>query len=525
MQQVPALSRLQTVPAAPVSASRPKLWILDSWRDLILYVGTPLLLVPVFALAQARWSPQDIYLFVAAFGAMGHHLPGMIRAYGDRALFERFKWRFIFAPLFLLAVCTAFFWWDLKGILLVVFFWGVWHGLMQTYGFCRIYDAKTGTFDTLTRRLDFAMCVIWFATAVALSPYRLSGSLVGLYVGLVLAYGSVSYINAHIGMDTVKRILTGVVTASTLLHFYYDGFIWKVRERSTRQSLGLAGGTADVTLGGVLPSWAWHGLKWAAVFVLPLGALWFWQIHLAIPEVQRQAWVVADVPIGAKPHFDYGSALQKEGRLEEAVEQYNIALQFDPKDAKAHTSLAVALTGQAKFDAAVPHMETALRLEPNKPDFHLVYATLLQRIGHNDEAALHFETAIRLKPDSVEAHYSYAAFLAGLGNNDEYISELRRVLQLRPDYPYAELRLADALLPNGNLKEAEGHYLAALRADPKRTVCYDSLGKAYLSQGQTSQAMIQFSEALRLNPEYKEAEENLRIAKEADDQVFPAAHQ
>jgi len=182
MQQVPAFSRLQTVPAAPVSASRPKLWILDSWRDLILYVGTPLLLVPVFALAQARWSPQDIYLFVAAFGAMGHHLPGMIRAYGDRALFERFKWRFIFAPLFLLAVCTAFFWWDLKGILLVVFFWGVWHGLMQTYGFCRIYDAKTGTFDALTRRLDFAMCVIWFATAVALSPYRLSDTLDTYYM-------------------------------------------------------------------------------------------------------------------------------------------------------------------------------------------------------------------------------------------------------------------------------------------------------------------------------------------------------
>jgi len=354
--------------------------------------------------------------------------------------------------------------------------------------------------------------------------FRRSGSLMGLYVGLVLAYGSVSYINAHIGMDTIKRILTGVVTASTLLHFYYDGFIWKVRERSTRQSLGLAGGTADVMLGGVFPSWAWHGLKWVGVFVLPLGALWFWQIHLAIPEVQRQAWVVADVPIGARPHFEYGSALQKEGRLEEAVEQYKIGLQFNPKDAKAHTSLAVALTGQAKFDAAVPHMETALRLEPNNPDFHLVYATLLQRIGHNDEAALHFETAIRLKPDSVEAHYSYAAFLAGFGNNDEYISELRRVLQLRPDYPYAELRLADALFANGNLKEAEGHYLAALRADPKLTVAYNSLGKVYLSQGQTSQAMIQFSEALRLNPEYKEAEENLRLAKRADDQVFPAAH-
>src|ERR1044072_5497762 len=182
MQHGTAWSCLQSVRAAPSSMAKRKLWILDSWRDLVLYVGTPLLLVPVFAVAQTRWRPQDIYLFVAAFGAMGHHLPGMIRAYGDRALFERFKWRFILAPLFLLTVCTAFFGWVLKGILLVVFFWGVWHGLMQTYGFCRIYDAKTGTFDVLTRRLDFAMCVIWFATAVALSPYRLSDTLDTYYM-------------------------------------------------------------------------------------------------------------------------------------------------------------------------------------------------------------------------------------------------------------------------------------------------------------------------------------------------------
>src|SRR5215469_13902648 len=115
MQQIQGFSRLQTVPSEPAVA-RPKVWILSSWRDLVLYVGTPLLLIPAFALAEAKWSPDDIYLFVAAFGAMGHHLPGMIRAYGDRALFERFRWRFIFAPLFLLVTCIAFVWWDLKGI-------------------------------------------------------------------------------------------------------------------------------------------------------------------------------------------------------------------------------------------------------------------------------------------------------------------------------------------------------------------------------------------------------------------------
>jgi hypothetical protein len=93
MQHVSAFSRPQTVPPVPAAAPKASLWILNSWRDLILYVGTLLLLVPMFALAQARWSAQDIYVFVAAFGATGHHLPGMIRAYGDRALFEALRLR------------------------------------------------------------------------------------------------------------------------------------------------------------------------------------------------------------------------------------------------------------------------------------------------------------------------------------------------------------------------------------------------------------------------------------------------
>src|SRR6185312_15136040 len=183
MQYVTAFSRPQTVPAVPTTAPRRTLWILGSWRDLILYVGTPLLLVPMFALAQARWSAQDIYIFVAAFGATGHHLPGMIRAYGDRALFERFKYRFIFAPIFLLTVCVAFTLWDLQGLVLIVFFWGVWHGMMQTYGFCRIYDAKVGSFAALTRRLDFATCATWFAAAVFLSSSRMTDTLRTYYAG------------------------------------------------------------------------------------------------------------------------------------------------------------------------------------------------------------------------------------------------------------------------------------------------------------------------------------------------------
>jgi hypothetical protein len=130
---------------------------------------------------QVVWAAEDIYLFVAAFGAMGHHLPGMIRAYGDRALFQRFLWRFICAPIVVIVVCAAFSVWDLKGIVQLAFIWGVWQGMMQTYGFCRIYDAKIGPFAEVTRRLDFALCGIWFATTVLLSPQRMTNTLETYY--------------------------------------------------------------------------------------------------------------------------------------------------------------------------------------------------------------------------------------------------------------------------------------------------------------------------------------------------------
>src|SRR5437773_4715933 len=95
--------------------------------------------------------------------------------------------------------------------------------------------------------------------------FRRSGSLVGLYVGLCFAYGSLGYFNAHLEIETVKRVLTGVVAASSLLHFYYDGLIWKVRDRSTRENLGLAAGSVAAPSRELLPGWALHGLTWVGV--------------------------------------------------------------------------------------------------------------------------------------------------------------------------------------------------------------------------------------------------------------------
>jgi tetratricopeptide (TPR) repeat protein len=641
MQFVPGISSAQTVPAAstPTAAGRkPNLWILDSWRDLVLYVCTPLLLVPMFIAAQGLWAAEDIYLFVAAFGAMGHHLPGMIRAYGDRALFQRFRWRFICAPIFLVVVCAAFSVWDLKGIVLVAFIWGVWHGMMQTYGFCRIYDAKVGSFAEITRRLDFALCGIWFATAVLLSPQRMtdtldtyysaggpfippavlragqqgllalallisavflanfiwmwssgkrpspvklvllvtsisfwwycnkivasvlvgialfevfhdvqylslvwiynrkrvesdrsiggfmrfvfrrSGALVGLYIGLIFAYGALGYYKSSIGIDAVKRILNGVVTASALLHFYYDGFIWKVREKSTRQSLGIAGGTADVSLGGFLPGWALHGAKWVAVFVIPLGMLWFAEVQSSRGKLERCASIVADLPTSSRAHVNYATELQDAGRADEAAKEFNEAIRLNPGSAKAHVSLGSLLMAKGDLDEAQSHFAQALRVESRNAEYHSGYAYLLDQLGRKDEAAAECETAIRLAPKSPQAHYGYGAFLEKHGKPEEAIAKYRETLQYDPNHLDAHIDLGNLLFESGETAEAREHFQKASALNPKLAQPHNYLGKVLMREGNVSQAIVQFEEALRLHPDFPEAEENLRVAKETSAQ-------
>jgi Tfp pilus assembly protein PilF len=636
MQHVTAFSRPQTVPAVSAARSRPNLWILNSWRDLILYVGTPLLILPVFALAQSRWSPQDIYLFVAAFGAMGHHLPGMIRAYGDRALFERFRWRFILAPLFLLVTCVAFYWWDLKGIILVVFFWGIWHGMMQTYGFCRIYDAKTGSFAGLNRRLDFWLCAIWFAAAVGLSPMRMtdtldafyssggpfiqpwilhavqrgfvflalavsilfvanfvwmstrakrpnpvklvllitsisfwwycnnlvssllvgialfevfhdvqylslvwiynrnrvekdqniggfmrfifrrSGSLVGLYLGLIFAYGSLAYFNSQLQIETIKRVLTGVVAASTLLHFYYDGFIWKVRESSTRQALGLSGGTAEVSPHGIFHGWVLHGAKWVAAFVVPLGALWIWQVHSSVPALQRTAWIVQDLPVGARQHYEYAKSLYHAGKLDAAAHELDATLKFDPKHAGARYALALLRQDQSKFEAAAEQYQAALPLDSRNPDLRYDYSYTLERLGRGEEAAKQIAAALDVDPNLPRALYRRSFYSRAQGKLDDAISDLRKAVEKDPTFIEARFALAQALVAHGDFDAARSEFETVVKQAPGRADAVNGVGITFLRQGQTSQAIVRFDQALELKPDFAEAAENLRIARASE---------
>jgi hypothetical protein len=117
-----------------------------------------------------------------------------------------------------------------------------------------------------------------------------------------------------VGIEAVKRILTGVVTASALLHFYYDGFIWKVRENRRDNLWALP--VAQLLFRYVVLCPA--GLCTArngSLFVIPLGMLWFAEVHSAEGKLQRLSSIVADLPTSARAHVNYAPNCRTLGEL------------------------------------------------------------------------------------------------------------------------------------------------------------------------------------------------------------------
>jgi hypothetical protein len=559
-KQAPQATAAPAVAAKGASGFSP--WILNRWRDLLLFVGTPVLLIPIFSAAQARWSAQDIFLFVGAFGAMGHHLPGMIRAYGDRALFQRFRTRFIVAPVALLVVCIWSSFYNIQAIQLVALTWGVWHGMMQTYGFCRIYDAKSGGKATARARADFALCLTWFTAAVLLSPlrfrsslelyydaggpvispaiviairygvfaiavavtvafawrqwsdwrsgrggsviklalltssiafwwycnngvqnilvgislfevfhdvqylsivwiynrsrverdesiggfmrfvFRRSGSLIGVYVGLVLAYGSLGLLTSGVSADWIRHALIGLVTASALLHFYYDGFIWKMREAQTSTVLGISNSTVSaVTRGRRLPQWIPHGMRWAALIV-PFAWLCTAQLFgRVVPPLERTAKVAEVLPHDSEAQLKLAKALHEQGRLQEALTHYLQAVAISPANADAEMWLGLAYSDLRDFDSSAAHYARALQLAPKNGTAECNYAGVLVVQGKLQEAREHYEHSLQLDPALFLAHKELADLLFASHDAEGAIAHYNEALRLQPDFAEAKQHL------------------------------------------------------------------------------------
>jgi len=548
--------------ATPIPARR---WIISARVDQLLILLTPLLAVPTILVLNSPWvgvQAQTISLIVTAFFATGHHLPGLIRAYGDPELFQRFRWRFLLAPPLILVAYFPLYNYHFDLYRLIILAWATWHGLMQLYGFVRIYDAKVGSVSKATAKWDWLVCLCGFIAPQVLRPDKLSDALqhwyssggpwiphdaltairwgclaisiialigfavnyvhqwrrgprpnplkllmlvsgigtwwfamlyienlllgvalfdichdvqylaivwlfncrrvdanpqlsgfmryvfrrgmVLLYLGLITAYGAIALVGPLVADGTISRLFYGILFTSTILHYYYDGFIWKVRESVNQQSLGLNQNGSQSTARPVMVGRLSHFLKWSPAIV-GLGLLF--------------ATDALDPPLSTD-------------RKEELIQRYVQSLMGTPQ------------------------------LPPNEEDRSWLYSQF--------EQTQYIAAAI---PTDRTAQLRAAILLANFGRNDEAVARLNTILQEHPDDRDAHMAMGEIQRYRGNLDQASASFEAALlhaKTARDRSVANLKLGEIDLVRNDHASAKAKFEQAQADDPELAAALDEIR---------------
>jgi tetratricopeptide (TPR) repeat protein len=211
-------------------------------------------------------------------------------------------------------------------------------------------------------------------------------------------------------------------------------------------------------------------------------------------------------------HNNLGDALNKKGRLDESICQFQEALRIKLEYADAHYNLGVALASKGQVDEAIREYQEAVRLKPDYAKAHYNLGVALDQQGRVDEAIHHYEEAIHLKADFAEAHNNLGAHLDKKGQAEEAIRQYQEAFRLKRDYVEPHYNLGLALGRKGQVDEAIRQYQEALRLRPDYAEAHNNLGYLLLRKAQPDAAISHFQEALRLKPNYLQASNNLRDA-------------
>lgn len=218
----------------------------------------------------------------------------------------------------------------------------------------------------------------------------------------------------------------------------------------------------------------------------------------------KALWVhaIACTRNNALAHKNLGDALFKEGKANDAISQYRIALQLRPGYAEAHNSLGIALEKNGKLDEAAGEYNDALKIYPTFAYAALNIGALYFKEGRIDDAMAAFQNALQDDPGYAAAHFNMGTAYLRKGQTEDAIGEYRQAIAINPDYMKAHLNLANVLAQTGDYKEAIGHFEKAQQLAPTNAIAFNSLAWLLATCPQT---------ALRDGPRA------VRLAEEAND--------
>ena len=198
-------------------------------------------------------------------------------------------------------------------------------------------------------------------------------------------------------------------------------------------------------------------------------------------------------------HLNLARALAAVGENEDALKHVAVVLE------KHVSADALALQGglllaSGRVQQAVDRLQKAVEMEPQRADLVSTYALALQHRGDFDLAEQAYRRALYLSPEFAEVRNNLGYLLVLRRQLPAAVDELQQAVRIRPKYPHAHYHLALAFTGLGKTDEALASYKTALEQEPRMPDAWEALGRVLLDLRNYAAAVAAFTRAAAMRP-------------------------
>ena len=185
--------------------------------------------------------------------------------------------------------------------------------------------------------------------------------------------------------------------------------------------------------------------------------------------------VVTKSPQKAVGYYNLGVIYQDKGDLDDAVREYQLALEQDPAYVLAHINLGIIYHSKGLIDRAIREFSIAIELDPDLSQAYYNLGRVFQYQGRNDSAIEQYQLAIKFKPDYPEAHNNLGAIYKSKGFAEDAVRHFQASIRIRPESANTHNNLGSTYMMMGLLDKAIEHFRIAIAIEPGHTAAISNL--------------------------------------------------
>lgn len=222
----------------------------------------------------------------------------------------------------------------------------------------------------------------------------------------------------------------------------------------------------------------------------------------------RQAIEIDPGSTGPSAYVELANMFLYSLEHEKAREAFNQAIELDKLNGAAHLGLGSILVEEDKLDDAMEEFEVAVRYMPNHPSLLASLAMLYDKQHQADKAMEFIERALTVNESCLPALNNQGLILKHAGDLEKAMDAFNRALELSPGFLPARLNLALCYVARREEEKAVAEFIIVLRYNPAIPQALANVGAYHANHGRPARAKQFLARALQLAPDYALAHAN-----------------